>query len=348
MKMYDNMTENRNTQKILIIDSTLRDGSHAVRHQLDKKQIASYATAADEARIPIVMVGHGNGLGASSLQVGESLLSDLEMIKVARKNLTNSKLGVLIIPGFGTINKDLSTAVKEGVDVICVSSHCTEADITQRHIGYAREKGKIAYGNLMMTHMVTKEILVQECLKMESYGAEGVILMDSAGAYLPEDVNEKISALTSALKIPVGFHAHCNLGMAIANSIAAVKSGAGILDACARGFGAGAGNAQLEVLVAVLAKMGYSTGIDLYKMLDASNIAERKLVKTIPSINSLSLVSGLVGVFSGFVKHIERISLQYGVDPRDVFFELGKRKAVAGQEDMIIEIAMNLVEKRRK
>ncbi|MFC1767474.1 4-hydroxy-2-oxovalerate aldolase [Candidatus Margulisiibacteriota bacterium] len=334
--------------KILILDSTLRDGNHAVRHQLNKDQIAVYSAAANTANIPVVIIGHGNGLGAASLQVGESLLTDLEMLQTAREKLTKSKLGVYIIPGFGTINKDLSQAIDAGVDVVSVGSHCTETDTTQRHIEYVRERKKEVYGNLMMTHMASKEVLVEECLKTESYGAQGVILMDSAGAFLPKDVTEKVSALVKALKIPVGFHAHNNLCLSVANSIAAVEAGATIIDGCARGFGAGAGNAPLEVIVPVLEKMGYSTGIDLYKILDSAEIAEEKLMKVIPSTKSTTIVSGLAGVFSGFAKHVERVSLQYGVDPRDVFFELGKRKPVAGQEDLIIEVAMDIAERKRK
>ena len=288
--------------KILISDPTLRDGSHAISHQLNSHQIAAYAAAAEAAGVPIVEVGHGNGLGASSLQLGESLISDMEMLKAAREKLVNSKLGIFVIPGFATINKDLSKAIEAGVDVVRVVAHCTEADITERHISYARQRGKEVYGVLMMSHMAPKEILIEECLKMELYGAEGVILMDSAGAYLPKDVSEKISALVSNLTIPVGFHAHNNLGMAIANSIAAAEAGATILDGTARGFGAGAGNAQLEVLVAILEKMGYSTGIDLYKILDLSDIAEKDLIDVLPSIKSTNIVSGLAGVFSGFLK----------------------------------------------
>jgi 4-hydroxy 2-oxovalerate aldolase len=328
--------------KILISDPTLRDGSHAISHQLNSDQIAAYAAAAEAAGVPIVEVGHGNGLGASSLQLGESLISDMEMLKAAREKLVNSKLGIFVIPGFATINKDLSKAIELGVDVVRVVAHCTEADITERHISYARQRGKEVYGVLMMSHMVPKEILIEECRKMELYGAEGVILMDSAGAYLPKEVSEKISALVNNLTIPVGFHAHNNLGMAIANSIAAAEAGATILDGTARGFGAGAGNAQLEVLVAILEKMGYSTGIDLYKILDLSDIAEKDLIDVLPSIKSTNIVSGLAGVFSGFLKPVHRIAQKYGVDPRDVFFELGRRKVVAGQEDIIIEVAMEL------
>jgi 4-hydroxy 2-oxovalerate aldolase len=327
---------------VLISDPTLRDGNHAVGHQLNASQVAVYAAAADAANVPIVEVGHGNGLGASSLQVGESFLDDFEMLKVARECLVHSKLGVHVMPGFATINKDIRKALEVGVDVFRVGSHCTEADITERHIGFIREKGKEVYGVLMMSHMASKEILAEEANKLESYGAEGVVIMDSAGAYLPNDVTERIGELVKQLTVPVGFHAHNNLGMAIANSIAAVQAGASIIDGTARGFGAGAGNTQLEVLVAVLEKMGFSTGVDLYKILDAAEIAERELMKTIPSIKSISVVSGLAGVFSGFAKHVERISKEYGVDPRDLFFELGRRKVVAGQEDLIIEVAIEL------
>lgn len=332
---------------IIISDPTLRDGNHAVSHQLSLQQIATYAEAANKAGLPIVEVGHGNGLGASSLQVGESRETDIAMLEIARKYLTKSKLGVHVIPGFATIKKHLEPAIKAGVDVVRVASHCTEADITQRHIGYVREKGKEAYGVLMMSHMASAKLLVEESQKMEEYGAEGIIIMDSAGAYLPEDVESKISLLVANLKVPVGFHAHNNLGLAISNSIMAVNAGAKILDGTARGFGAGAGNAQLEVLIAVLHKLGFTTDVDLYNILDAADIAEKSVVERVPIITSESIVSGLAGVFSGFSKHVKRISLEYQVDPRDVYFELGRRKAVGGQEDMIIEVVLDLVKRKK-
>lgn len=332
---------------ILISDPTLRDGNHAVMHQLNQNQIAAYCVAADAAGIPIVEVGHGNGLAASSLQLGESLVNDREMIRLARENLVHSQLGVFIIPGFGTIKRDLAPAIDLGADVVRVGSHCTEADTTARHIAYARECGKHAYGNLMMCHMTSPETLLQECRKMQSYGAEGVVLMDSAGALLPDDVRHRFTVLTDGLDIPVGFHAHNNLGMAVANSLVAVEAGARILDGTARGFGAGAGNTQLEVLVSVLEKLGYKTGIDLYKVLDLSDIAEKQILKTLPIVRPTSIVSGMAGVVSTFSKHVDRISLQYGIDPRDLFFELGRRKVVAGQEDLIISAAMDLVHESR-
>jgi 4-hydroxy 2-oxovalerate aldolase len=331
---------------ILISDPTLRDGNHALAHQLSLQQIAIYAEAANAAGIPIVEVGHGNGLGASSLQVGEARETDIAMLQTARKYLTNSKLGVHVIPGFATIQKHLEPAIQAGVDVVRVASHCTEADITQRHIGYVREKGKEAYGVLMMSHMASADLLVEEAQKMEEYGAEGIIIMDSAGAYLPQDVEEKISELVTNLKVPVGFHGHNNLGLAIANSITAVNAGAKIIDGTARGFGAGAGNAQLEVLVAVLHKLGFTTDVDLYRILDAADVAEKTVVEKVPIITSESIVSGLAGVFSGFSKHVTRISSEYKVDPRDVYFELGRRKAVGGQEDLIIEVVLDLVKGR--
>ncbi|OXA92182.1 4-hydroxy-2-oxovalerate aldolase [Flavobacterium hercynium] len=334
-------------KQILISDPTLRDGNHACAHQLSAEQIAIYCNAADNAGVPIIEVGHGNGLGASSLQVGLSKEDDKTILETARKHLNKSKLGIHVIPGFATIKRDLVNAIDIGVDVIRVASHCTEADITQRHLGYVRERGKEAYGVLMMSHMASASVLVEEAQKMELYGAEGIIIMDSAGAYLPSDVQEKISALVNGLKVPVGFHAHNNLGMAIANSITAIEAGAKILDGTARGFGAGAGNAQLEVLIAVLEKMGYITGVDLYKILDASDIAEKKIMSTVPTIKSDSIVSGLSGVFSGFAKHVTRISNEYEVDPRDVYRELGKRRIVGGQEDIIIEVVMDLIRNRK-
>lgn len=331
--------------KITIHDVTLRDGNHAVAHQLSVEQIISYAKAANSAGVPIVEVGHGNGLGASSLQVGESAIDDERMLIEAKKCLTTSKLAIHDMPGFATIKRDLEKSLELGVDVVRVAAHCTEADVTQRHISFVRAKGKEAIGALMMSHMASPDVLLVEAQKMESYGAEGVVIYDSAGAYLPAQVKERISLLVGKLNIPVGFHAHNNLGLGIANAITAVEAGATIIDGSARGFGAGAGNAQVEVVVAVLNKMGYSTGIDLYKLLDASDMAEKELMKEMPRIRSLSVISGMAGVFSAFSKPVERISKEYDVDPRDVFFELGRRQVVGGQEDIIIEVAAELATK---
>lgn len=334
-------------KRILISDPSLRDGNHAVRHQLTPRQIEAYCRRADSAGVPIVEVGHGNGLGASSLQLGQSAAPDAELLAAARGALKTSQLGVHVIPGFATIEKDLKPALAAGVDVFRVASHCTEADLTERFITFARQAGRTAYGVLMMSHMAAPELLAEEAQKMEAYGAEALIVMDSAGWYLPDDVRNRIGLLVDRLTIPVGFHAHNNLGCAIANSVAAVEAGATVLDGCSRGFGAGAGNAQLEVMVAVLHRLGYETGIDLYKALDLATFAEEQVMEVVPTISSTSVVSGLAGVFSGFLKPVNRVAKDYGVDARDIFFELGRRGIVAGQEDMIVEVAQDLSKLQR-
>lgn len=328
--------------KITLHDATLRDGNHAIRHQLDCEDVELYCKAAESAGIAAVEVGHGNGLGASSFQVGLARLSDDEILKIARKSLRNSMLAVHMMPGFATISRDLGPALDIGVDLVRLGTHCTEADVSERHIRYVVGRGKKAVGSLMMSHMANKFKLLEEAKKMQDYGASGVSLYDSAGFYLPTDVEEKVSFLVENLEIEVGFHAHNNLGMAIANSVIAVNSGASIIDGAIVGFGAGAGNAQLEVLVAVFGKLGIETGVNLYKVLDCASFARSKFVTSPPSISPTSIVSGLAGVFSGFSKHVDKAAKEYQVDPRDIFFELGKRNVIGGQEDLILEVAENL------
>jgi 4-hydroxy 2-oxovalerate aldolase len=332
-------------KKINLYDVTLRDGSHAISHQLNEHQINIYTQLIDKTGVYAIEVGHGNGLGASSVLVGQSQLSDELIIKTAKNNLQNTKLGIHVIPGFATINKDIKNALSWGVDIVRVASHCTEADTTEKHLGYVREKGKEAYGLLMMSHMTTPEILLDEAIKMQTYGAEAIVILDSAGSYLPDDVKTRISLLSQNLNVPVGFHAHNNLGLAISNSLVAMEAGAQIIDGAVKGFGAGAGNAQFEVLVALLEKMGYQTNIDLYKILDVADMVESNLIKEPITISSLSIVSAIAGVFSGFSKHVKRISKEFDVDPRDIFMELGRQKIVAGQEDKIIDIALKLQKK---
>jgi len=327
---------------ITIHDPTLRDGNHAVRHQLTSNNFRRYCLAAEAAGVPVVEVGHGNGLGASSMMVGEALLTDEEILTISRESLIKSKLSMHVIPGFATIKRDLVKAIDLGVDIFRVAAHVTEADICQRHIEYARNADKNVFGVLMMSHMADIDVLVSEARKMQSYGAEGLVIMDSSGNYFPDNVAERITALVNNLDIPVGFHGHNNLGMAIANSVAAIKAGCSLLDASIRGFGAGAGNTQLEVLVAVLHRLGYTTGIDLYKILDAADVAEKEFNPVAPFSSPMSIISGLSGVFSGFAKHVETAARDYNVDPRDIFFELGCRKAVAGQESIIFEVAQAL------
>ena len=334
-------------KEILIVDSTLRDGSHAMKHQFTKKEITEYAKGAEKGNIKICVVGHGNGLGASSLQLGKSLLSDREMLETAKKQLKKTKLGAFLIPGFGTIKNDIKPAIETGIEVMMIASHCTEANITKQHIQYAVKNKIETYGILMMTHMLSAPKLLVQALQMQEYGVKGILLMDSAGAYLPENVKEKVSTLVEGLDVEVGFHAHNNLGMAIANSVAAVLSGASIIDTTSRGLGAGAGNCQMEVLVAVLHKMGFETGLDLYTLIDNSENIIAKIMKKPQEINAITLVSGLAGVFSGFAPHAQKAALRFGVDAKEILMELGKRKIVAGQEDIIVDVAMNLKQKKK-
>ncbi|MFK0174294.1 4-hydroxy-2-oxovalerate aldolase [Streptomyces sp. NPDC090306] len=326
---------------VMIYDATLRDGHHAVRHQLDAEQLRVYAQAADSAGVPVVEVGHGNGLGASCLQTGRARLSDDEMLSVVREALRNSRMAVFMLPGWGTA-ADLDKAIVHGADIVRIGTHCTESNLAERHLGLLRERGVETQGVLLMSHMASPQRLAQECARLAAYGANAVGIMDSAGHYLPADVRERITAIRHEVDVPVLFHGHNNLGMAVANSMAAVQAGADIIDSCARGFGAGAGNTQIEVLVPVLERMGFSTGIDLYGLLDAADIAERVLMSAPPAIDSVGVVSGLAGVFSGFKNRVLDVSRSEGVDMRDIFFELGRRQAVAGQEDLVVDVAQAL------
>ena len=332
-------------KKVQLYDVTLRDGSHAINHQLSETQIKKYCRIADESGVGIIEVGHGIGLGASSLLIGKSLLSDTQMLRIARENLNNSLLSVHAVPGYATIDKDIKNAMDCGVDIIRIATQCTEADTTEQHISYIREKGRIAHSGLMMAHMLDPEALVEEALKMESYGSECITILDSAGRFLPDDVTKRISLLKKALKIPVGFHAHNNLGMGIANSLAAVKAGAYSLDCSLSGFGGGSGNASIELLVAVLQIEKYETGVDLYKILDAAEKAE-EMFNILPKITSSSIISGISGVVSVFSKPVARASKKYNVDARDIYIELGRRGAIAGQEDLIIEVAQTLIKNK--
>jgi 4-hydroxy 2-oxovalerate aldolase len=331
---------------ITVCDATLRDGSHAYSHQINLEQVRTYAAASEAAGFDFLEVGHGNGLGASSLQVGESLIPEGEMLRAARECLSNTRLCVHVIPGFATIRREIDGAIDCGVDLFRIGSHCTEADITQRHISHVRAAGREAWGVLMMSHMAEPDALLEEANKMQSYGAQGIVLMDSAGAYFPEDVTSKVGLLAEKLEIPVGFHAHNNLGLSIANTLAALEAGARIIDGTAKGFGAGAGNAPLELIAAVLQRCGYQSRIDLYHALDAADTAARLFAGSLPESNGINIVSGLAGVFSGFAKPVCRAAEQLGVDPRDVFLELGKRKVVGGQEDLILAVTDELAKKQ--
>lgn len=333
---------------LLLFDATLRDGSHAIKHQLELSTIQRYCSHIDECGFYTVVVGHGNGLGASSLQVGLSRNKDVDMLKVARKNLTKSKLGVYMIPGFGTIEDNILPALDCGVDLFKIGCHCTEADVTKQHIEYLSKRDVEVYGVLMMSHMVSPERLLMEVQKMESYGARGVILMDSAGNYLPQDVKVKIETLVNHVDIRIGFHSHNNLSLAVANSLVAIESGATIIDGTVGGFGAGAGNCQLEALVAILQRQHLVSDINLYRLMDVSDEIIKGEIGYQKGVDSTSIISGLSGVFSAFAVHVKNAAKQYGVDPRDIYVELGKRKVVGGQEDLVVDVALHLSQSKKK
>ncbi|MGF6508953.1 4-hydroxy-2-oxovalerate aldolase [Paraburkholderia sp. 32] len=326
---------------ITLTDASLRDGNHAVRHQLTIGQIVRYAQAADVAGINIVEVGHGNGLGASSALLGKAASTDAEMLASVREKLRHTKLGVHLIPGLGKIS-DIEVALEAGVDVFRLASHCTEANITRRFIEYVRHVGKTAYGVLMMSHMADAREIVDQSRLMQSYGAEAIVLMDSAGFSTPDLVKEKVEALIDGLSIPIGYHAHNNLGLAVANSIAAAESGATLLDACVCGFGAGAGNTQLETLVPVLERHGYQLGTDFARVARLAKCADEVLPIRTPHIPIANIITGVFGLFSGFVPHIERLASELKIDPFELCQALAQRKLVAGQEDVIVEEAHRL------
>ena len=325
-------------KNILITDSSLRDGNHSVKHTISLDSIERYCKFADSAGIPIVEVGHGNGLSASSLLIGKSPNTDEEMLTTAKKYLKNSKLGVHTIPGLSTID-DAKRAIDYGVDVFRVATHCTEATLSKSHIDFLSKTNKEVYGVLMMSALVSTEKLIEQSKIMEDYGAQAIIIMDSTGTYLPSDVKERISSLKENLKIKIGFHAHNNLGCAIANSLTTAETGADLIDACIRGFGAGAGNAPLEILIPILEKSGFKTNINFKQTIkEADNVMDYLIPET-PSISPINVLTGLNKLFSGFEKPIIKASKLYNIEYSSLIFELGNRKLVAGQEDLILEVA---------
>ena len=333
--------------KLKFFDSTLRDGSHAIKQSLSKEIIADYCRKMDNVGMDVIIVGHGNGLGASSLQTGLSVLDDIDMLSSARENLSKTKLGVFLIPGYGTIRDNLMPAIEIGVELVCVASHCTEADITRQHIEYVKKQGRVAYGVLMMYHMTTTKRLIEEAKKMQGYGADGIIIMDSAGASTPDLVTKTIRALKRNIDIEIGFHPHNNLGMAVGHAYIAYENGIDIIDATVKGFGAGAGNCQIEAFVALLKKCGIETGVDLHTLLDVGDQIIAPIWPNNKAIDSVSVIGGVSGVFSTFTPHVKAAAKQFNISEKDIFLELGIRKVVGGQEDMVIDIAINLAQRQK-
>lgn len=327
---------------LTILDVSLRDGSHSVRHAFTEQQVREAANGLNASGVRYFEVSHGDGLGGSSLQYGWSATDELKLIEAAAAECTTSEVAVLLIPGIGT-KEDLQNAVKAGAKMVRVATHVTEADVAAQHIHLGRELGLKTVGFLMMSHMAPVEKVVEQGKLFESYGAEAVYVTDSAGAMLPKDVTERISALKQNLQCDIGFHAHNNLSMAMANTVAAVEAGASYIDGSMRALGAGAGNTQTEVMVAVLEKLGYETGIDLYKLIDTANNVIAPMMQQPQEITGGSLILGYSGVYSSFLLHAQKAAQQFGVHERDILREIGKMKAVGGQEDLIYEVAQSLV-----
>ena len=329
------------TKKVTLVDTTLRDGSHALRHSYTAAQVEAIAAGLDEAGIPIFEISHGDGLGGSSYTYGFSKTPEFELIKAAASRAKRSRVAVLLLPGIGTI-EHLKAAIECGASVVRVATHVTEADVSAQHIAAAKELDMMAVGFLMMVHMAPPERVAEEAAKMESYGVDYINIADSAGYLMPDGVSERVRAVKNAVKVPVGWHAHNNLAMAMANSIAAVDSGAEFIDGTLRGLGAGAGNTQIEVLAGVLQRMGISTGADFYKLMDLAETEVDPLMLKPQVIDNGSLMLGYSGVYSSFLLHVYSAAERFELEPRDIMVELGRRRMVGGQEDMIIDVAYQL------
>ncbi|WP_409304787.1 4-hydroxy-2-oxovalerate aldolase [Peribacillus sp. SCS-155] len=333
------------SRDVLITEVALRDGSHAVRHQFTVNQVTAVVKGLDEANVPYIEVSHGDGLGGSSLQYGLSLTNEMELIEAAAATAKNAKIAVLLLPGIGTM-PELKQAAQLGAKMARIATHVTEADVAPQHIALAKDLGLETVGFLMMSHMAATSKLVEQAKLMESYGADTVYVVDSAGALLPHEVAERIRALKDTLSINLGFHGHNNLSLAMANTLAAIKEGATRIDGSIRCLGAGAGNTQTEVLAAVLDRMGIKTGIDLYKMMDIAEQLVAPILEKPQEITKDSLVLGYAGVYSSFLLHAQHAARKFGIDSRDILVELGKRNVVGGQEDMIIDVAAEISKRK--
>ncbi|KKK39114.1 4-hydroxy-2-oxopentanoic acid aldolase [Mesobacillus campisalis] len=323
---------------LFITEVALRDGSHAISHQFTVDQVLQVTKALNDAGVPYIEVSHGDGLSGSSLQYGFSKTNEMELIEAAVSVADQAKIAVLLLPGIGTV-KDLKEAASLGAKMARIATHVTEADVAPQHIQAAKELGMETVGFLMMSHMAEVDKLVEQAKLMESYGADSVYVVDSAGALLPDGVRQRIRALKQSVGINIGFHAHNNLSLAMANTLVAIEEGATRIDGSVRCLGAGAGNTQTEVLVAVLDRMGVKTGIDVYKMMDLAEEIVAPILQTPQEITRESLTLGYAGVYSSFALHAKRAAARFGVDSRDILTELGKRKVVGGQEDMIWDVA---------
>ncbi len=328
-------------KNIVLCDSTLRDGSYGIMHTFTKENIAQITKGLSEAGVKFIEIGHGDGVGGSSLTYGRALCTDEEMFATAAANRGNSELIIVCIPGIGTM-EDIKLAHKYGINWVRVAVHATESDVTEQHIRQCKEMGMNVAAMLSTSHVLNMEQTLFHAKRLESYGADVIYLADSCGTMFPEDVRERFEMLKKNIKVPLGFHGHNNLSLAIANSLAAAEAGAEYIDGACRGMGAGAGNAQIEVLLGCLMRKGYETGVDFYKLMDTAEYIVEPILTRPQTIRNLALVIGYVGTYGSFLLHAQKAADKYGLDPRDIITELGRRKMVLGQEDMIVDIAYQL------
>ncbi|MEV0084339.1 4-hydroxy-2-oxovalerate aldolase [Saccharopolyspora sp. NPDC050642] len=334
---------------VRITDTSLRDGSHHKRHQFTAAEVRDIVTALDGAGVPVIEVTHGDGLGGSSFNYGFSRTPEQELITIAAETARNAKIAVLMLPGVG-VTDDIVIARDNGASVCRIATHCTEADVSEQHFGLARELGLETVGFLMMAHSQPPESLAKQARIMVDAGCQCVYVVDSAGALVLEQVAERVSALVAEVggEAQVGFHGHENLGVAVANSVAAARAGAVQIDGSARRFGAGAGNTPVEAFVGVCDKLGIRTGIDFFAIADAAEDVVRPAMPEECLLDRSALMMGYAGVYSSFLKHAARQAERYGVSEAALLVRAGERKLVGGQEDQLIDIALELQRDRHE